>query len=126
MESAKTLKSARDILLKMHKAMIDMERETHEGIHGKLTPTEYLQLLMENDDFAWLRKFSTLIVDIDEMFASRDGFETGSVDAHLASIRSLIDLEDPDEYFRAKYQYALQKNPHVANLQSEVRTLLKQ
>ncbi len=30
---------------------------------------------MEDEDFAWLRKFSTLIVEIDEMFASKEGIE---------------------------------------------------
>lgn len=125
METEETLRSARDLLLQMHKAMIDMEREIYEGLHGKLSPTEYLQLLMENEDFAWLRKFSTLIVEIDEMFASRSGFASDEVEAHLSSVRSLIDLEDPDEYFRAKYQYAIQKNALVANLQSEIRALMR-
>ena len=71
MENAEKLKNARNILLKLHKSMLDLERDMHEGIHGKLNATEFLNLLMEDEDFAWLRKFSMLIVEIDEMFEDR-------------------------------------------------------
>ncbi len=69
MGNAEILKNARNLLLKLHKSMLDLEREIYEGIHGKLNATEFLNLLLEDEDFAWLRQFSMLIVEIDEMFA---------------------------------------------------------
>jgi hypothetical protein len=45
MENRETLKKARDILLKLHKSMLDIEREMHEGIHGKVNSTEFSDTL---------------------------------------------------------------------------------
>ena len=65
MNEAERLKNARNILLKLHKSMLDLERDMYEGIHGKLNAGEFLNLLLEDEDFSWLRKFSMLIVEID-------------------------------------------------------------
>lgn len=118
------LKNARNILLKLHKSMLDLERTMYEGIHGRITPAQFVNLLMEDEDFAWLRKFSTLIVDIDEMFASKEGIEPGMIDANLLKVKELVEMTEPDEYFRAKYQFALQRDPDAAGLHSQLKTLL--
>lgn len=124
MENAELLKSARNLLLKLHKSMIDLEREIHEGIHGKLNSSEFLNLLLEDEDFAWLRQFSMLIVEIDEMFAQKEAIPEEMIDANLAKVRELVDMTEPDEYFRAKYQFALQRDPNAAGLQSQLKTIL--
>ena len=124
MESAETLKRSRNILLKLHKTMMDLERELHEGIHGKLNAGEFLKLPLEDDDFGWLRKFSMLIVEIDEMFDLKENVTPEMVDANLKKVRDLVEMTDPDDYFRAKYQFAIQRDPNAAGLHSELRTLL--
>ena len=124
MENAEKLKNARNILLKLHKSLLDLEREMYEGIHGELTPVQFVNLLMEDEDFAWLRKFSILIVEIDEMFASKEGIETGMVEANLEKVVELVEMREPDEYFRAKYQFSIQRDPNAAGLHSELRTLM--
>ena len=75
-EQYELLKSSRDLLLSLHKSLVDFERSLYEGMHGPVTSGQFLNLLLENADFAWLRRFSTLIVEIDEMFAQKDGFST--------------------------------------------------
>ena len=125
MDQAEKLKQARNILLKLHKSMLDLEREMHEGIHGKLSAADFLNLLLEDEDFAWLRQFSSLIVEIDEMFDLKEGIEAGMIDASLNKVRELVEMSEPDEYFRAKYQFALQRDPHSAGLHSQLKTLLK-
>lgn len=124
MEKRETLKNSRDLLLKLHKTMLDREREVYEGIHGPLKPTEFLSLLLEDEDFAWLRKFSMLIVEIDEMFAQKDGYEQGMLEANLEKVRELVLMAEPDEYFRAKYQYAIQSDPEAASLHAEIKNLV--
>jgi hypothetical protein len=126
MTSAEKLKSARNILLKLHKSMLDLEREMYEGIHGKLDPTQFLSLLLEDDDFSWLRKFSMLIVEIDEMFADKAGASDEVVEANLKKVRELVEMREPDDYFRAKYQFALQRDPDSAGLHSELKAALSQ
>jgi hypothetical protein len=124
MESAEKLKNARNILLKLHKSMLDLEREMYEGIHGQLNSSEFLQLLLEDEDFAWLRRFSMLIVEIDEMFALKEEVAEEMIAANLKKVRELVEMTEPDEYFRAKYQFALQRDVNTAALHSELKALL--
>ena len=124
MENAEKLKNARNILLKLHKSLLDLERAMYEGIHGELTPVQFVNLLMEDEDFAWLRKFSTLIVEIDEMFASKKGIEAGMIEANLEKVAELVEMREPDEYFKAKYQFAIQRDPDAAGLHSQLKMLM--
>ncbi|MEO7539785.1 MAG: hypothetical protein ABIV21_07140 [Pyrinomonadaceae bacterium] len=124
MSNGEILRNARHLLLKQHKAMLDLEREMHEGIHGKLSPTEFLNLLLEDEDFSWLRKFSMLIVEIDEMFDLKEAVPTDMIDANLTRVRELVAMTEPDEYFRAKYQFAIQRDPNAAGLHSELKRLI--
>ncbi len=124
MDEAERLKNARDLLLKLHKSMLDLEREMYEGIHGKVTAADFLNLLMQDDDFAWLRNFSTLIVEIDEMFDLKQGITDELIDANLKKVRELVEMADTDDYFRAKYQFALQRDANAAGLQSQLKSIL--
>ncbi len=124
MENAELLKNARNILLKLHKSMLDLEREMYEGLHGKLSPTDFVNLLINDEDFGWLRKFSMLIVEIDEMFASKVGIPEGMVDANLDKVRELVTMSETNDFFKAKYQFAIQRSPDAAGLHSQLKALL--
>ena len=124
MEKAERLRDARNLLLKLHKNLVDHERAIWEGINGPVSSGQFLNVLLEDKDFAWLRKFSTLIVDIDEMFAQKDGYSPAAVDLHLVTLRQLISMEDEDEAFKAKYQAALQQDLDAAARQGDLRLLL--
>ena len=106
--------------------MLDLEREMHEGIHSKLNSTQFLNLLLEDEDFAWLRQFSMLIVEIDEMFDLKEGINSEMVDANLKKVKELVEMREDDEYFRAKYQFALQRDINAAGLHSQLKVLLGQ
>ena len=124
MDKAEKLKNTRNILLKLHKSMIDIEREMYEGLNGKVAAAQFVTLLMEDDDFAWLRKFSSLIVEVDEMFASKDGYSDELIDACLQKVKELAEMSEDDDYFKAKYQFALQKSPDSAGLHSQLKKAL--
>jgi hypothetical protein len=126
MINAELLKNARNLLLKLHKSMLDLEREMYEGIHGQQGAAQFLTILLEDDDFAWLRKFSMLIVEIDEMFDLKDGVTDELVDANLAKVRELVAMAETDDYFKAKYQFALQRDPNTAGLHSQLKSLLSE
>jgi len=125
MDKAEKLKNARNILLKLHKSMIDIEREMYEGLNGQVTAAQFVTLLMEDEDFAWLRKFSVLIVEIDEMFASKDGATNDLIDASLQKVTELASMSEEDDYFKAKYQFALQHSPDSAGLHSQLKQVLQ-
>ncbi len=124
MTNTELLKSARNLLLSLHKSLVDFERSLYEGMHGPVTSGQFLNLLIEDNDFAWLRKFSTLIVDIDEMFAQKDGFDNEAVDTHLAKLSQLIAMDDDNVDFVARYQGALQQDSEAAAKQGELKSLL--
>jgi hypothetical protein len=124
MENGERLREARNLLLKLHKNLVDHERAIWEGMNGPATAGHFLNVLLEDPDFAWLRKFSTLIVDIDEMFAQKDGYAAEAVELHLAKLRDLVTMKDEDEAFRAKYQAALQQDLDAAARQGDLRLLL--
>lgn len=124
MDNTELLRNGRNLLLKLHKTLLDHERRIYEEINGPQTPTQFLNILLEDPDFSWLRKFSTLIVEIDEMFAQKDGYTPEVVEQHIAALRSLISMEDEDEAFRVKYQSALQKDLDAAAHQGDLKALL--
>lgn len=124
MENVEKLRNLRNLLLKQHKLLIDRERESHEMLHGELTPSAFLNQLIENEDFAWLRKFSMLIVEVDEMFAQRDGYETEMVDALIAKVGELVDPNIGDDSFNAKYDFSMSILPEAAEINEQLKAHL--
>ena len=124
-ERKKTLlKEARLQLLKLHKLLVDIERENYERANGQITSGQFLNLLLNDKSFSWLRKFSTLIVEIDEMFDLDDGFSESMLDKHLSVMRDLFSMENADDDFKTKYQNILQSDTEVAGRHSEIKSLL--
>jgi hypothetical protein len=124
MENGERLREGRNLLLKLHKNLVDHERALWEGMNGRATAGEFLNALLEDPDLSWLRKFSTLIVDIDEMFAQRDGFSADTIEAHFETLRALVTMNIDDEAFKAKYQAALQQDPEAAARQADLKLFL--
>ncbi len=125
MEHKEILKNGRNALLKLHKTLLDRERTIYEGIYGPVNAGQFLNLLIDNEDFAWLRKFSTLIVEIDEMFDQKDGVTAEVVELHIKKLRDLISMEGEEDDFKAKYQSALQLDLDAAAHQGTLKELLK-
>jgi len=126
MKKAEKLKNARNLMLKLHKSMLDNEREIYERLNGPLNSSQFLGLLLEDKDFEWLRKFSMLIVEIDEMFAAKDGIPEELIDANLEKVTELVEMKEPDEQFRERYQFALQSVPEAASLHSEIKSIMSE
>ena len=118
------LKEARLQLLKLHKQLVDVERENYENEYGQITSGYFLNLLVDDKNFSWLRKFSTLIVEIDEMLDLDDGYTENMLEKQFAEMRKLLNLENADEDFKAKYQNALQNNAEIAGRHGDLKTLL--
>lgn len=125
MEQREVLKNGRDSLLRLHKTLLDHERAIYEGANGPVNSGQFLNILLENADFAWLRKFSTLIVEIDELFDQKDGVSEEAIELHINKLRDLVSMSDEDEGFRSKYQAALQSDLDAAAQQGILKDLLK-
>ena len=119
------LKRVRDVLLKLHKSLVDQSRDEFEAENGPATATQFLTVLIENKDYDWLRRFSALIVEIDELFARRDGFEKDEVSGFLAKVAEIANLESPDAIFKDAFNKALATNFDAGKLRKELVKLQK-
>ena len=118
------LKRARLELLRLHKLLVDRERENFENLNGKISSGQYLNLLVNDSNFKWLRKFSTLIAEIDEMLDLSDGYTTNMIDNHLSQMRVLLDAETIDEDFNKKFKNILEVNSEVAEKREKIVKLI--
>jgi hypothetical protein len=118
------LRELRHRLLHVHKLLLDMERADFELASGPLNSGELLQLVINHPQFAWLRKISALVVQIDEMLDAEEPATPSGLQSVLGQARSLMTLST-DEVFREKYQAALQRNPDVVMAHAEVTKLLR-
>ncbi len=120
------LQKLRDKLLQMHKMLLDAERSAWERAYGTVSGGELLQLLINHEQFAWLRIISELIVRIDEMLDADEPATSEDAGGLLEQARKLLTPSELGEAFAAKYQAALQNDPDVIITHKELRELLLQ
>jgi hypothetical protein len=78
-------------LLRVHKALLDHERVRYERERGRIAgPGEFLQIVINDPWFAWLRPVSELIVRIDEFSASKGEVDPLEGEALLGQARELL------------------------------------
>jgi hypothetical protein len=117
------LQELRRRLLHLHKTLLDMERADYERVSGRVTSGELLQLVINHPQFAWLRKISALVVQMDEMLSAEEPATESDVDNLLDQARGLF-TSAGEEQFREKYQAALQREPAAVMAHSDITKLL--
>lgn len=109
-------------LLRLHKALIDSERQVYELRNGAMSNGQFLQALIQNSHFAWLRPYSSLIVAIDEAAADREGVAPDQARAYVVQIRGLVDSEgDPT----GRLEQARERDSEVLRAYRELQRLLE-
>ena len=77
--TVRNLREARTRMLRLHKILLDVERADFERESGPLTSGALLQLVINHEQFAWLRKLSAMVVQIDELLDARSYlFDSGN------------------------------------------------
>jgi hypothetical protein len=113
-------------LLRLHKALLDLQRREYESDH--LPPssgTELLHLVLNDPHFAWLRTLSALIVQVDDLALTDELATEDDARAQLARIESLLHAPDGDATaFGTRYREALQMSPDVVVAHGHVVALL--
>jgi hypothetical protein len=118
------LQQLRRSLLHLHKTLLDMERADFERLSGRLTSGELLQLVINHEQFAWLRQISALVVQMDEMLSAEEPAIKSDVDNLLDQARLLF-TSLADKTFQEKYQAALQREPAAVMAHAEIAKLLR-
>jgi hypothetical protein len=106
------LKNLSKALLRLHKTLLDAAKIDYETQNGAISGVnQYLQLVLDDEHFAWLRKISALVALIDEAASVRRPASETEAGALLVEAKILLNFEDADESFNDKFQTALQTNP---------------
>jgi hypothetical protein len=106
------LKSLRDGLLRLHKYLMDSERAAYERDVARITTTgQYLDLVLNDPWFAWLRELSQFIVLVDETLDQKEG--DPDAPKLIAGARSLVSPSEGGSGFGGRYYEAMQRDPGV-------------
>ena len=116
------LKELRETLLTLHKALLDSERTSYEIVHGSIASSAaFLQLLINDNSFAWLRPVTTLLVQIDEALAAKNPPGTAREFQQLIEdTRALLSPSREAEDFWKRYAAVVQRDPGVAVLHKQM------
>jgi hypothetical protein len=113
-------------LLRLHKALLDDERVSYERVHGRIASNgEFLQLVLGDAWFTWLRPLSQLMARLDELGEedeSPDGPDTATL---IASVQTLLTPSEEGTGFGKHYYDALQRKPDVVLAHAAVKALLR-
>jgi hypothetical protein len=121
----RTLESVRMSLLRLHKKLLDGERQRYEREHGRIeNGSALLQLVINDPFFAWLRKLSELVVEIDERLEGETPMPDEDVRALLDQIRAMLDPQPEGDTFQREYDRAIQENPDIVIAHVELGRVL--
>lgn len=109
----------------MHRAVLEAERVAYERAFGRVDGGgAFLQLLINDPWFAWLRPLSELIVQIDEWLEIEEQAAAGSGEALLAQLRDRLRPVEGGTEFQRRYHRLLQEEPSVVMAHAAARKLL--
>ena len=119
------LVNVRTALLRLHKTLLDYEREAYEREHEKIANSyQLLNLVMSDPWFAWLRQLSELIVEMDELLAAKDAPQENTGLALIRQAELLLTPAEAGSEFQRKYFAAMQQSPEVVLAHSEFARVL--
>lgn len=119
------LVNVRTVLLRLHKTLLDFERQAYERDHAKIANRyELLNLVMNDPWFAWLRQLSELIVEMDELLAAKEPPNENTGVALIRQAGIMLTPAESGSEFQRKYFAAMQQSPEVVLAHSEFANLL--
>lgn len=93
----------RRAVLELHKALMDAQRIRYERLHGRIaTNGEFLGLVLEHPQFAWLRALSALIARLDEWIDDEKS-EPEELTAMVAALQALTEQDGANATFSSAY-----------------------
>jgi hypothetical protein len=107
------LTALRNGLLRWHKSLLDAERAAYERDVARIATTgQYLQLVLGDPWFAWLREVSQFIVIVDETLDPKEPAATPADAARLiGQARELLTVSAAGSEFARRYEEAMQRDP---------------
>ncbi len=106
------LREVRRGFFRLHKTLIDTERAAFERAEGRLSDGQFLQALIQDPFFAWLRSYSSLLVEIDEALAAKEPLSRESGRGYIEQVSALVAPAMGDEGAN-RYEQVRQRDPDV-------------
>ncbi len=121
------LPHTRDLLLHLHKALMDYQKTQFEQQSGLVqNPNHYYQLVLNDPSFAWLRTLSALVVSIDELLEKPEELTEQKQTEIGQYTKKLLTSTDVADTFAANYQAAVTASEPVRILHAQVLATLGQ
>ena len=118
------------LLIRLHKSLINFESDQHEKREQrKFSPHEMLHLSLNDPHFAWLRKVSELIVEIDTLVDDKEkkDAEKSDLDFFNGETQKLLFLDSEEtKDFKTKMMAAVAFNSEIVLQLASVRNFIKQ
>ncbi|MFZ4632119.1 MAG: hypothetical protein ACOYL8_02845 [Patescibacteria group bacterium] len=106
-------------LLNIHKALLDLEKASYEAKNGSISNNqEYFNLVINHEDFKWLRVLSEVIALIDEE-SEQEPIATKKVQELLVNLKNLLE-ENNDNEFSLRYYNSLNSHKNIFDLNNEI------
>jgi hypothetical protein len=114
------------ILLRHHKRLLESERAVYERDVARIASTgQYLNLVMNDPWFAWLRQLSQFIVLVDEARASKNQPTDSTADRLAGEARELLTPDEAGQGFARRYFEVLQRDPEAVLAHREATLALE-
>lgn len=105
------LTTLRNGLLRWHKSLLDIERAAYERDVARITGAgQYLQLVLDDPWFAWLREISQFIVMVDEALAQKEPATADDAVQLIAKAREMLVPSETGPEFARRYEQAMQRD----------------
>lgn len=125
LDSFQRLRELRHLLLRLHRALLNSERVVYEQFYGRISSSgEFFRLVLEHDWFSWLRPISQFIVQIDEVLSSKEPVPLQMAVSLLEQAQTLLQPVENGTTLEKRYYRAIQRDPEIALMHSEVTRLL--
>ena len=105
------LTTLRNGLLKLHKNLLDLERAAYERDVARIQgPGQFLDLVLNDPWFQWLRELSQFVVMVDETLDLEEPAGDADADRLIAQARRLISPGENADGFARSYREAMQRD----------------
>ncbi len=109
----------------VHRSLVEFSRDRYELANGVVRgKTALLDLLLNDEAFAWLRPLSKLIVEIDELAARTPAPTAAEVEEIRARAEALMTSSEDPNAIGSRYIALLASEPRVAMNHGELRAAL--
>ena len=112
-----SLREVRETMDAVHKRMLDASRADYETLNGRIPgPGLFLELLMNDTFFAWLRPMSGLMAEIDEALDDPEGLDAERIARFRGRLESIL--------LDQRYLHYLQTSPELVMDHAALRRAL--